>query len=50
MKASERHILIAWWVAKGINFIMHEDQEAMQVGCFERSGCLITFLVFDEYD
>ena len=29
MTASERRILITWWVAKGMDFIMHEDQEAM---------------------
>ena len=50
MTASERRILITWWVAKGMDFIMHEDQEGMRVGCFERTGCLITFLVSDEYD
>ncbi len=50
MTASERCILIFQWVAKGMDFIMHEDQDAIRVGCFERTGCLITFLVSDEYD
>ena len=50
MTASERRILITWWLAKGMNFVMDEEQATMRVGCFERTGCLITFLVSDEHD
>ena len=50
MTACERRILTTKFVSGAMNDIMSIDKERMRVGCFERSGCLITMLVNDEYD
>jgi hypothetical protein len=50
MSAPERRILISNLISKALSEIMEEDNDKMCVGCFERTGCLITMLVNNEYD
>ena len=42
--ASERRILISSLVGKATRKIMGEDYEAVNVGAFERTGCLMTII------
>ena len=48
--ASERHILINQLVGKAMRYVMSADMDRMRVGCFERTGCLITMLATKELD
>ena len=48
--ATERRILISSFVSDAIKYVMNDDNDKMRVGCFERTGCLITLLVNEEFD
>ena len=48
MSAGERRILITKLVGQAMQSIMSAD--LLRVGAFERTGCLITLLILEEYD
>ena len=50
MTASERRILISEFVGKAMRKVMTVEYEDVRVGCFERTGCLITLIANGEYD
>lgn len=50
MTAMERRILITNQVGDAMTYVMSEEQDHMRVGCFERTGCLITLLANEEHD
>jgi hypothetical protein len=45
MTAGERRILITQFIAKAMDDIMQESNDEMRVRCFEKTGCLLTWLV-----
>ena len=50
MTAGERRILMTKLVGSANRVVMSDDNDEMRVGCFERTGMLITMLVVDDYD
>jgi len=50
MTAAERRILISVLVQKAMRYVMGEEMKSMRIGCFERTGCLITWLPNDIHD
>ena len=44
--AGERRILVSiWFLGKAMRKVMTQEYEAMKVGCFERTGCLLSTLI-----
>jgi len=50
MIAAERRILITKLVGDAMKYVMAPGQDSMRINAFERTGCLITFLVNDLHD
>ena len=50
MTAGERRILMTELVGKSVDHVLTPENDEMRVGCFERTGCLITMLPVDEMD
>jgi len=50
MTAAERHILISILVQKAMGYDMAQEMESMRVGCFQRTGCLLTWLPNEMHD
>ena len=50
MTANEMYILISSLVGKATRKIMGKDYDAVRVGAFERTGCLMTMLPNKEHD
>ena len=46
----ERRILMTELVDKSVDHVLTPENDEMRVGCFERTGCLITMLPVDEMD
>ena len=50
MTAGERRILSIGVLGKAMRKVMTQEYEAMRVGCFERTGCLLTLIANNEHD
>ena len=50
MTAGERRILSIGFLDKAMWKVMTQEHETMRVGCFERTGCLLTFIANHEHD
>ena len=50
MTAGERRILSIGFLGKAMRKVMTQEYEAMRVGCFERTGCLLTLIANNEHD
>ena len=42
MTASERRILVSYLVGQANSKMMSDEMDDLRIGCFERTGCLIT--------
>jgi hypothetical protein len=50
MSAGECRILMTEFVSRAMNKVMGTDYENSRISVFERTGCLITWLVNEEHD
>jgi hypothetical protein len=50
MSAGERRILMTEFVSSAMNKVMGTDYEESRISAFERTGCLLTWLVNEEHD
>ena len=50
MTAGERRILSIGFLGKAMRKVMTQEYEAIRVGCFERTGCLLTLVANNEHD
>ena len=50
LTAGERRILSIGFLGQAMRKIMTADYDDMRVGCFERTGCLMTLIANNEYD
>ena len=50
MTAGERRILSIGFLGKAMRKVMTHEYEAMRVGCFERTECLLTLIANNEHD
>ena len=50
MTAGERRILTTNLVGKSQEQVLLPENNAMRVACFERTGCLITFMTSEQFD
>ena len=47
MTAMERRVLVSHLVARAQDYMMLPENDSKRIGCFERTGCLITRMVCD---
>ena len=50
MTAGERRILSIGFVADAMRMVMEAEYDAMRIGCFERTGCLMTLIPNEAHD
>ena len=50
LTAGERRIISIGFVGQAMRKIMTAKYDKLRVGCFERTGCLITLIANEEYD
>ena len=50
MTAAQRRVLVIHFVANTNAMMLSEEKDSLRIGCFERTGCLITHAVDDEKD
>ena len=50
LTAGERRIISVGFVGQAMRKIMTPEYDKLRVGCFERTGCLITLIANEEYD
>ena len=50
MTAGERRILTTNLVGKSVEQVLLPENNEMRVACFERTGCLITFMTSEQFD
>ena len=50
LTAGERRIISVGFVGQAMRKVMSVDYDNMRVGCFERTGCLMTIIANEEHD
>ena len=50
MTAAQRRVLVIHFVANTNAMMLSEEKDSLRIGCFERTGCLITHAVDAEKD
>jgi hypothetical protein len=51
LTSCERRVLMTDLISRAMKHVTSDDQDDMRIGCFERTGCLLTYLPSsDEYD
>mmetsp|Transcript_15361 Transcript_15361/g.28931 ORF Transcript_15361/g.28931 Transcript_15361/m.28931 type:complete len:660 (+) Transcript_15361:59-2038(+) len=50
LTACERRVLMTDLISRAMQHVTSNQQDDMRIGCFERTGCLLTWLPSDEYD
>ena len=50
LTTGKRWIISVGFVGQAMRKIMTAKYDRLQVGCFERTGCIITLIANEEYD
>ena len=50
LTTSVRSFLVNRWIIQAMRHVMSNEMEKMRIGCFERTGCLITMLTTQKHD
>jgi len=50
LTAGEKRVISVGFIGQGMRKIMATEYDKMRVGCFERTGCLMTIIPNNEHD